>query len=244
MDLAILAADITRKTQTEDLAAYTKVLQDDPKNPLRHDAVAMLNLQLGRIAEAEAEFRESLRLNPESAPTHYNMGMVFSVQRKYEQAAAEFQNAITLDPSHAEAHNNLGAMLHAFGRLDEAAVEYDRDGRGEIRGANRYGSERGTQFSGGSCVLNPDGSIQAYLDNGEGIVYGEIDLRRCRDKRWGPTKEEPWGNRCVENRKGGNKLILHEVGSSERKGKYSQFVLGKSAGSEWRVEVKMPCEVS
>jgi hypothetical protein len=56
--------------------------------------------------------------------------------------------------------------------------------------------------------------------------------------------EEPWGNRCVENRKGGNKLILHEVGSSERKGKYSQFVLGKSAGSEWRVEVKMPCEVS
>jgi tetratricopeptide (TPR) repeat protein len=123
-DFAILTADINRKTRTEDLAAYTKVLQSDPKNPLRHDAVAMLNLQLGHIAEAEAEFRESLRLNPESAPTHYNIGLIFSAQRKYEQAAAEFQNATRLDPNHAEAHNNLGAMLHLFGRAEEAAAEY------------------------------------------------------------------------------------------------------------------------
>jgi predicted amidohydrolase len=67
-------------------------------------------------------------------------------------------------------------------------------------GANRYGKERGVQFSGGSCVLNPDGSIQAYLDDGEGIVYGEVDLSRCRDKRWGPTKEEPWGDRLADRR--------------------------------------------
>jgi predicted amidohydrolase len=67
-------------------------------------------------------------------------------------------------------------------------------------GANRYGNERGVQFSGGSCVLNPDGSIQAYLDDDEGIVYGEIDLSRCRDKRWGPAKEEPWGNRLADRR--------------------------------------------
>jgi len=123
-DFAILTADINQKTRTEDLAAYTKVLQTDPKNPLRHDAVAMLNLQLGHIAEAEAEFRESLRLNPESAPTHYNIGLVFSMQRKYPEAAAEFQNATRLDPNHAEAHNNLGAMFHSFGRAAEAAAEY------------------------------------------------------------------------------------------------------------------------
>ena len=67
-------------------------------------------------------------------------------------------------------------------------------------GANRYGSERGTQFSGGSCILNPDGSIQAYLDNGEGIVYGEVDLSQCRDKSWGPGKDEPWGN-CLADRR-------------------------------------------
>ncbi|GLV58875.1 amidohydrolase [Dictyobacter sp. S3.2.2.5] len=50
--------------------------------------------------------------------------------------------------------------------------------------ANRYGRERGVQFRGGSCVINPDGSIQDFLEEGEGIVYGEVDLQRCRDKRW------------------------------------------------------------
>ena len=66
--------------------------------------------------------------------------------------------------------------------------------------ANRYGLERGVQFSGGSCILNPDGSIQAYLDNGEGIVYGEVDLSRCRNKSWGHPAEEPSGNLLADRR--------------------------------------------
>ena len=64
--------------------------------------------------------------------------------------------------------------------------------------ANRYGRERGVQFSGGSCILNPDGSIQSYLDNGEGIVYGEVDLKQTRDKSWGDT--EIVGDRLADRR--------------------------------------------
>jgi predicted amidohydrolase len=53
-------------------------------------------------------------------------------------------------------------------------------------GANRYGLERGVQFSGGSCVLNPDGAIQAMQDTGEGIVYGEVSLAAARAKSFDP----------------------------------------------------------
>ncbi|HEY4387035.1 MAG TPA: nitrilase-related carbon-nitrogen hydrolase [Ktedonobacteraceae bacterium] len=56
--------------------------------------------------------------------------------------------------------------------------------------ANRYGNERGIQFSGGSCILTPDGSIQAYADNGEAIVLGEVHLAHARDKRWSSPQEE------------------------------------------------------
>jgi predicted amidohydrolase len=52
-------------------------------------------------------------------------------------------------------------------------------------GANRYGLERGVQFSGGSCVLNPDGTIQAARDIGDGIVYGEVALEAARAKSFG-----------------------------------------------------------
>jgi len=49
--------------------------------------------------------------------------------------------------------------------------------------ANRYGLERGVQFSGGSAVIDPDGSLQSVLDSGDGIVWGWIDPARARDKR-------------------------------------------------------------
>jgi predicted amidohydrolase len=52
-------------------------------------------------------------------------------------------------------------------------------------GANRYGLERGVQFSGGSCVLNPDGTIQAMQDTDDGIVYGEISPAAARAKSFG-----------------------------------------------------------
>src|SRR5437868_5738381 len=68
--------------------------------------------------------------------------------------------------------------------------------------ANRCGKERGVQFSGGSCILDPDGSIQAYLDNGSGIVYGEVDLSRSRDKRWGSQSpgDASTGDRLADRR--------------------------------------------
>jgi predicted amidohydrolase len=56
--------------------------------------------------------------------------------------------------------------------------------------ANRYGLERGVQFSGGSAVIDPDGGLQAVLDTGDGIVWGWIDPARARDKRPLPGRGE------------------------------------------------------
>ncbi|MBW3632417.1 MAG: hypothetical protein KY456_05235 [Chloroflexi bacterium] len=56
--------------------------------------------------------------------------------------------------------------------------------------ANRYGLERGVQFSGGSAVIDPDGSVQSVLDAGDGIVWGWLDPARVRDKRPVPGSPE------------------------------------------------------
>lgn len=125
-DAAALAADIRRKTLAEDLAAYTKVMNADPANPIRHDTVAMLHLQSGHIDEAIGHLRESLGLNADSAPSHYNLGTALSMQRKFDDALAEFRAAVRIDPEYADAHNNLGAMLYLRGRYAEAVDEYTR----------------------------------------------------------------------------------------------------------------------
>ncbi len=42
--------------------------------------------------------------------------------------------------------------------------------------SNRWGLERGVQFSGGSCVVDGDGQLLATRDSGDGIVAAEIQL--------------------------------------------------------------------
>ncbi|MGI9253126.1 MAG: nitrilase-related carbon-nitrogen hydrolase [Thermomicrobiales bacterium] len=49
--------------------------------------------------------------------------------------------------------------------------------------ANRYGVERGVQFDGGSCIIEPDGAIHASIDTGDGVVLATVDVARARDKQ-------------------------------------------------------------
>jgi predicted amidohydrolase len=49
--------------------------------------------------------------------------------------------------------------------------------------SNRWGLERTVQFSGGSCVISPDGSVAAVLDNGDGVVLADIDIDLARQRR-------------------------------------------------------------
>ena len=128
-DFAALNADVQGKQRAEDLAAYTKLLAADPANPLRHDAVANLYLEAGRLDEAVTHGRRSLALNPESASTHYNLGYALALRGGRDEAVIEFREAIRLDPDYAQAHNNLAAMLQLAGRpadVAEALTHYER----------------------------------------------------------------------------------------------------------------------
>lgn len=49
--------------------------------------------------------------------------------------------------------------------------------------SNRWGQERGVQFSGGTCVIEPDGHVQGILDKGDGLLFGKLDLARVRDRQ-------------------------------------------------------------
>ncbi|MBC8130291.1 MAG: amidohydrolase [Rhizobiaceae bacterium] len=52
--------------------------------------------------------------------------------------------------------------------------------------ANRWGVERGVQFSGGSCIIAPDASILAIVDGGDDIAFAEIDPAVARARTvWG-----------------------------------------------------------
>jgi Flp pilus assembly protein TadD len=81
-------------------------------------------LEAGRTGEAGAEFREALRLKPDYAEAHCNLGNALWMQGKLSEAEAELRQAIALWPDYAEAHCNLGQVLTLMGRYAEALACY------------------------------------------------------------------------------------------------------------------------
>jgi tetratricopeptide (TPR) repeat protein len=125
-DRATLLNDIRPKTTAEDAAGYRMLLAAQPDNAGYHSDLALIYVRLGRVADAVRHFDESIRLNPASAPTFYNVATLLASNGRFEEAAARFRSAIQLRPNHGQSHNNLGVVLRALGRHAEAVGEFRR----------------------------------------------------------------------------------------------------------------------
>jgi Flp pilus assembly protein TadD/TolB-like protein len=81
-------------------------------------------LWMGKYKEQEKAVREAIRLKPDDAEAHKNLGKALHMQRKYNEGTKEYREAIRLKPNFAEAHYNLGKALADQGKYDEAIKEY------------------------------------------------------------------------------------------------------------------------
>ena len=94
----------------------------DPMNRL--EQAKALHRQ-GKLAEAEAIYRDLLRAEPDHAGALHFLAMVLYQTRRTECAAALLSRAIALNPGGADMHSNLGLMLAALQRPAEALIHYE-----------------------------------------------------------------------------------------------------------------------
>ena len=59
--------------------------------------------------------------------------------------------------------------------------------------SDRLGYERGVEFNGGSCIIDPHGNLISNADDMDGIIYGDIDLEISSKKDF-----EGKGNKLTE----------------------------------------------
>jgi len=107
------------------------------------DAMAHYSIRLdpthpGTSVEEIAERRAAIRIMPDGAEAHNNLGRALANQGKLDEAIAEFREAIRLEPTHSAAHFNLGVALANQGKLDEAIAEYREAIRLEPRSAMNH----------------------------------------------------------------------------------------------------------
>ncbi len=90
----------------------------------RHNLGNMVR-RMGRIAEAEAEYRVALQQAPDAPDLLNHLGIALLAQAKHAESEACLRRALRIKPDHAEAHNNLGVLFEQLGRVDEAIAEYE-----------------------------------------------------------------------------------------------------------------------
>jgi predicted O-linked N-acetylglucosamine transferase (SPINDLY family) len=88
--------------------------------------VAIQHRQAGRLAEAEAIYRQMLGRHPGSVDLYNNLGNVLQEQGNFAEAVAQYRQAVTLQPDCAEVHNNMGGVFYAQGELEEARACFQR----------------------------------------------------------------------------------------------------------------------
>jgi tetratricopeptide (TPR) repeat protein len=106
-------------------ALFQRYFVDDPLAAAeRHfDQGQQILQQNGSKQEAQEEFEEAVRLNPQHATAHYNLGNLLAASRPRE-AITHYREAARLDPNNVQIHNNLANALARQGLFEEAIEHY------------------------------------------------------------------------------------------------------------------------
>jgi tetratricopeptide (TPR) repeat protein len=101
--------------QQPDRAAdqFARVLDADQTQTVTRIRHALALWSAGRRAEAILSLREGVRLEPEGAELHFQLGVLLTSLEQYDEAELRFTQAANIDPEHTEALVHL-ALCHGL----------------------------------------------------------------------------------------------------------------------------------
>lgn len=118
-------ADVTDGRTVSALSAFKEAISLDGVNPIYHNALAIVLLNLKRpesTVEATTHLRRAVELDPQYAEAHHNLGVALAEAGQWEAAVAAYRKALSL-PTFGRpdmAQHNLGWALYNLGRDKEA----------------------------------------------------------------------------------------------------------------------------
>ena len=104
---------------------WQDTIQKNPTCSMAHHNLGVVLQQQGRVSEAELEFRQVLKIDPDDNPAKLNLANVFSAQEKLaEKALVLYEQILASDPKDLSARFNLANTLDRLHRTDEAVAQY------------------------------------------------------------------------------------------------------------------------
>ncbi len=121
-----LGSLLNERAQYADAARFLRqALQVSRDNPYLWFHLAQACQEIpGQAEEALDCLRECLRLAPDLAQAHYQLGFVYKKLGRLGEAVDSYTRSLALRPDAVEAHNDLANILQHEGRLDESVAHY------------------------------------------------------------------------------------------------------------------------
>lgn len=107
-------------------AACRGVIALDHRNFVALQLLGVCFIKSGRPRDAIREIARALKVNPNSAEAHYNLGHAWSDLGDVRKAHDSFRKAAFLSPDDAEYHLELGNSLKLLERIEEAMQSFRR----------------------------------------------------------------------------------------------------------------------
>ena len=95
-----------------------------PESADLHNVLGIALADRGKFDEAIAEFRQALRLEPDSGTTCWHLGAALASNGARQEAIEYLRRSIQLDPANGPARYDLGSILLAARSVDDAADEF------------------------------------------------------------------------------------------------------------------------
>jgi tetratricopeptide (TPR) repeat protein len=100
---------------------YQKILEGNPRTPGIHYRLGRIFLSKSPADEVNAnkEFEEELKIDPESAPAEFMLGESARQAGRWDEAVTRFSKVTKLDEGFLEAYLALGMSLNAAGKFSD-----------------------------------------------------------------------------------------------------------------------------
>jgi tetratricopeptide (TPR) repeat protein len=108
----------------DDVALFSHAVSVTENNEPAHLDLGLALEAAGRKAEALAEYRTGLKLNPSRVKTYNYIAAVLADSGQTNEALAELQEGLRIDPQDVPTHNRLAKLLADSGHPNEALAEF------------------------------------------------------------------------------------------------------------------------
>ncbi len=118
--LALAALDRSQGRSAPEIEHARLAVATSPRSAQAHYALGNALASARRLDEAEAEYREALRLQPKSAGAEENLGVLYKWRGRLDLAIPHFRRAHELDADLSPAACDLAGALATLGQTQEA----------------------------------------------------------------------------------------------------------------------------